>query len=87
MALYLEQTLMNGDVVRYHHISTYTYKPFGAITATLDSYRDNKHRGFSFIPVVRKEIEFPHSGDTSKLAEEAYSYIMKLPEWAGSVKV
>jgi len=87
MAIKREVVLPNGDVVRYHHISTFTYRPGGSVIATLDSYRDLDHRGWSHMPVVAREIEFPHSGNSLKLAEEAYAYIMNLPEWAESVKV
>jgi len=87
MAIYKEQLLPNGDTVRYHRISGYKYGRNNTVRAVVQSYRNSEHRGFSMLPVVTREVEFPHSGNAFKLAREAYAYLQTLPEWGDSTKV
>lgn len=87
MALYKEQVLPNGDTVRYHRIAGYKYGKNNTVRAVVQSFRNAEHRGFSMLPVLTREVEFPHSGDSLKLAKEAYEYLQILPEWDSSTKV
>ena len=88
MALTLEKTLYNGDVVRYHRITAFTLDPVGRLaTAKLGSFRNRQHRELPVVPVNSMEFTFPWSGDSGTLATEAYAYIKSLPEWAGAEDV
>lgn len=85
MALILEKTLYNGDVVRYHRITAFTLDPVGRLaTAKLGSFRNRQHRELPVAPVNSLEFTFPWSGDSGTLAAEAYAYIKSLPEWANA---
>lgn len=84
MALLLEKTLYNSDIVRYHRITAFTLDPVGRLaTIKLSSFRNRQHRELPVVPVNTMEFTFPWSGSAESLATEAYAYIKSLPEWAG----
>lgn len=85
MALFIEKTLYNGDVVRYHRITSFTVDPEGRLaTVKLSSFRNKEHRGLPVAPVNHLEFAFQWSGNTESLSQEAYDYIKSLPEWSAS---
>ncbi len=82
MALNLEKTLYNNDVVRYHRIITFTVDPVNQLaTAKLGSFRNREHRELPVVPVTSIDFTFRWSGSSETLSEEAYTYIKSLPEW------
>ena len=88
MALFLEKTLYNGDVVRYHRIVSFTVDPVGRIaTARLGSFRDLDHRALPVAPTNTMDFTFQWSGDAGTVSEEAYTFIKKQPEWANAKNV
>ena len=86
MALQLEQTLYNADVVRYHRISGLEING-NQVTAILDSFRNQDHRALPVAPVITRKFPFVYSGNTETVFAEAYASIKKLPEWANAVDV
>ena len=60
MALYLEKTLYNSDVVRYHRISRVEFRDNNVIAVTLDGFRNFDDRLISNIPP--NSIQFVFSG-------------------------
>ena len=88
MALLLEKTLYNADVVRYHRITSFTLDPVGCLaTAKLGSFRNRQHRELPVVPATTMDFTFSWSGSSETLAEEAYAYIKSLPEWVDAVDV
>lgn len=88
MALLIEKTIYNGDVVRYHRISTFTLDHEKRLaTVRLASFRNRSHRELPVVPVITTDFDFAWSGSTETLAEEAYAYIKSLPEWSEAVDV
>jgi hypothetical protein len=86
MALELEQTLYNLDVVRYHHFTAFVINP-GTVKATLSSFRNRAHRELPVLAVLDRGYEFAFNGDVSTLHAQAYQYLKTLPEWAAAVDV
>lgn len=85
MALLIEKTLYNSDVVRYHRITSFTLDPAARLaTAKLGSFRNRQHRELPVAPVSSMEFAFPWSGDAATLAAEAYAHIKSLPEWSSA---
>jgi hypothetical protein len=85
MALLQEKTLYNGDVTRYHRITSYELDTTSAFAkAVLSSYRNLQHRAMPATPVTTMEFSFAWSGSADTLGQEAYDYIKSLPEWAGA---
>lgn len=85
MALLVEKTLYNGDVVRYHRIVSFTVDPVGRLaTAKLGSFRDLDHRALPVAPTNTMDFTFAWSGDTATLSSEAYRFIKSQPEWRGA---
>ena len=85
MALLIEKTLYNGDVVRYHRIIAFTLDPVARLaTAKLGSFRNRVHRELPVAPVNSLDFAFSWSGSTETLAKEAYAYIKSLPDWANA---
>ncbi len=83
MALLIEKTLYNSDVVRYHRITLFTLSPgTNTATAQLGSFRDRQHREMPVPPINTMEFSFRWSGNAETLDQEAYSYIKSLPEWS-----
>lgn len=85
MALLQEKTLYNGDVTRYHRITSYELDTTSAFAkAVLSSYRSLQHRAMPTTPVTTMDFTFSWSGSSETLAEEAYAYIKSLPEWSSA---
>lgn len=84
MALLLEQTLHNADVVRYHRISAYEMSGT-TIVVTLDSFRTREQRAMPIAPVISRKYPFVYSDSTIPISDAAYSAIKALPEWKDSV--
>lgn len=83
MALLIEKTLYNSDVVRYHRITSFTLDPAARLaTAKLGSFRNRAHRELPAVAVSSMDFTFNWSGSTETLAQEAYAYIKSLPEWS-----
>lgn len=88
MALFLEKTIYNGDVVRYHRIVSFTVDPVGRIaTVKLGSFRDLDHRSLPVPPTNTLDFTFQWSGDTNTLSSEAYTFIKSQPEWRKAADV
>lgn len=86
MALELEQTLYNADVVRYHRVGSLDVN--GAmVVATLDSFRNFDHRAMPVAPVISRKFPFSYSGGPEGAIAAAYTAIKKLPEWAEAIDV
>jgi hypothetical protein len=86
MALILEQTLVNADIVRYHRICKYQLNQPGApAVAVLESFRTADQRALPITPVIKRDYDFIWSGSGETLAAEAYAAIKALPEWALAV--
>lgn len=86
MALELEQTLYNADVVRYHRVGEIEING-GMVVATLDSFRNFDHRAMPVAPVISRDYPFSYSGPPEGTLAAAYEAIKKLPEWAGAADV
>lgn len=86
MALELEQTLYNADVVRYHRVGTLEVNG-STVTATLDSFRNYDHRAMPVAPVISRKFPFSYDGEPSGAIASAYAAIKQLPEWAGATDV
>lgn len=86
MALELEQTLYNADVVRYHRVGELQINGTLAV-AVLGSYRDRHHRELPVEPVIKRKFDFVFSGDPETAFAEAYAAIKALPEWAAAADV
>lgn len=83
MALLIEKTLYNSDVVRYHRITSFTLDPAARLaTAKLGSFRNREHRELPVAAINSIEFTFSWSGRTDALAQEAYAHIKSLPEWS-----
>lgn len=80
MALELEQTLYNADVVRYHRISGLEVNG-NIVTAILDSFRNFDHRAMPGAPLVTRKFPFTYSGETPDIFAAGYAAIKALPEW------
>lgn len=88
MALFLEQTLYNADVVRYHRIGEYKVDVGNPVAlAVLESYRTVEQRLLPVAPVIKREYPFEHNGDYEAMPGLAYAAIKALPEWAGATDV
>lgn len=88
MALFLEQTLYNGDIVRYHRIAEYQVNLSSHIACcVLHSYRTQEHRALPVAPIVKREFPFTRSDSLENLSAEAYAAIKALPEWAAAQDV
>lgn len=88
MALLLETTLYNNQVVTYHRISEFKFTNINnVVIAKLDSFRDKDHRAFSSLPLRTLDIDFKWSGNMETLHKEAYDYIKTLQEWKDAVDV
>lgn len=87
MALELEQTLYNADVVRYHRVGSLDVN--GAmVVANLDSFRNFEHRAMMPVaPVISRKFPFSYSGGPEGAIAAAYTAIKKLPEWAKAIDV
>lgn len=86
MALELEQTLYNADVVRYHRISGLEVNG-NIVIAVLDSFRNFNHRAMPIAPLVTRKFPFTYSGDTTDIFAAGYAAIKALPEWNGAADV
>lgn len=86
MALELEQTLYNADVVRYHRISGLEING-NVVTAILESFRNFDHRVLPIAPVITRKFPFTFSGDTSEIFSAGYLAIKALPEWGAAEDV
>ena len=86
MALELEQTLYNADVVRYHRVGELEINGSLAV-AVLESFRNREHRELPVAPVIKRKYDFAFSGDPATVFAEAYAAIKALPEWAGAADV
>jgi len=86
MALELEQTLYNADVVRYHRIGSLEVNG-SMVIATLDSFRNFDHRAMPVAPVIARKFPFVYTGEPGGAIAAAYSAIKALPEWAGATDV
>lgn len=84
MALLLEQTLYNADVVRYHRIAEYRFNGSNCV-AVLHSFRTLDDRVMPSLPVVIREFNFIYTG--GDYAAQAYAAIKALPEWANAQDV
>jgi hypothetical protein len=90
MSLFLEKTLYNGDVVRYHRIGKVEFRANNVIAVTLDSYRNYEERQIANLPVNSMEFTFQGTGgytNTNQAITEGYNYIKSLPEWAEALDV
>lgn len=88
MALLIEKTLYNSDVVRYHRITSFTVDPLaGLATAKLGSFRNREHRELPVPPLNSMDFTFSWSGSSETLTQEAYAYIKELPEWSSAQDV
>lgn len=88
MALELEQTLYNADVVRYHRVIEVEIDELGALSvAFLGSFRSREQREMPIPPVMLRKFPFIRSGDANTVLPEAYDAIKALPEWAGAIDV
>lgn len=88
MALFLEKTIYNGDVVRYHRIVSFTVDPIGRLaTVKLGGFRDLGHRSLPVPPTNTMDFTFQWSGNTSTLSSEAYTFIKGQPEWCKAADV
>ena len=86
MALELEQTIYNADVVRYHRVGSLDVN--GAmVVATLDSFRNFDHRALPVAPVISRKFPFSYAGEPGGAIAAAYAAIKQLPEWAGATDV
>ena len=83
MALFIEQTLYNNTVVRYHRISEYriNLSTFDSVVV-LDSSPEELQA-----PTISREFAFVRSGNPETMPAEAYAAIKALPEWAGAIDV
>ena len=86
MALQLEQTLYNADVVRYHRVGSLEVNG-SMVTATLDSFRNFDHRAMPVAPVISRKFPFSYTGEPGGAIAAAYVAIKQLPEWAGATDV
>lgn len=86
MALELEQTLYNADVVRYHRVGSIDINGT-TVTATLDSFRNFDHRALPVAPVISRKFSFLYSGDAAGTIAAAYAAIKALPEWQAAADV
>ena len=86
MALNLEQTLYNADVVRYHRVSSLDVNG-SMVTATLDSFRNFDHRALPVAPVISRKFPFSYTGEPGGAIAAAYAAIKALPEWSGATDV
>ena len=86
MALLLEQTLYNMDVVRYHRISALEIGN-GVVTATLDSFRNFDHRALPVSPLISRKFPFAYSGSPEGTIAAAYQAIKSLTEWSAAQDV
>lgn len=86
MALELEQTLYNADVVRYHRVGSLEINGT-MVTATLDSFRNFDHRALPVAPVISRKFPFAYTGEPGGAIAAAYAAIKQLPEWAGAADV
>ena len=86
MALQLEQTLYNSDVVRYHRISGLEVNG-NIVTAILDSFRSFDQRVLPIAPLVTRKFPFTYSGETSDIFAAGYAAIKALPEWSEAIDV
>lgn len=84
MALQLEQTLYNLDVVRYHRISAIEVNG-NVVTATLDSFRSFEHRAMPVAPLISRKYPFTFVGSPSDTIAVAYGAIKQLPEWSSAI--
>lgn len=85
MALYIEQKVNNGDIVRYHRIGTFDING-NIVTATLDSYRTYEQRCVPMtVPVVSRNFTFIME-NSEKIFEEAYDFIKKTPEFVNALQ-
>ena len=92
MALYLEKTLYNLDVVRYHRIGKVYLKENNVITATLESFRNYEDRLISNVPLNSMDFTFQGLGPSNyptgqSIIQEGYNYIKSLPEWEEALDV
>jgi hypothetical protein len=86
MALILEQSLINSDIVRYHRIGKYRLNAAGtSAVAVLESFRTAEQRALPINPVTKRDYDFIWSGNGETLAAEAYAAIKALPEWAAAM--
>lgn len=83
MALLLEQTLYNADVVRYHRVSGLEVDG-NMVTAILDSYRNFDQRAMPIAPVVSRKFPFMYTNQAVPVFEAAYQAIKSLPEWGNA---
>lgn len=86
MALELEQTLYNADVVRYHRVGSIDINGT-AVTATLDSFRNFDHRALPVAPVISRKFSFLYTGGPEGTIGAAYVAIKSLPEWSDATDV
>lgn len=86
MALLLEQTLYNRDIVRYHRISSIDVNG-NVVTATLDSFRNVDHRALPVAPLISRKFPFVYSDTDMGVFAAAYQAIKQLPEWSDSVDI
>lgn len=86
MALELEQTLYNADVVRYHRVGSLEINGT-MVTATLDSFRNLDHRALPVAPVTSRKFPFSYTGSPDGTIAAAYAAIKSLPEWSGAIDV
>jgi hypothetical protein len=86
MALQLEQTLYNADVVRYHRVGSLDVNG-ATVTATLDSFRNFDHRAMPVAPVISRKFPFSYSGEPGGAIAAAYVAIKQLPEWQAATDV
>ena len=82
MALSLEKTLYNGDVVRYWRVTEIKFTG-SVVTVVLYGYRDARHRALPVNPVTKQTYSF-QGVNPSQALTEAYNYIKTLPEWANA---
>jgi hypothetical protein len=90
MALLLEKTLYNSDVIRYHRIGRVEFRDNGIISVTLESFRNYEDRVISNVPLNSIQFVFQGTGnytDTNQAIADGYEYIKSLPEWAGATDV
>lgn len=85
MAILLNQTLYNLDVIRYHRIAEIKMDMTSDVaTAVLVSFRTEEQRALLVAPVLKREFAFIRSGNPETMLYEAYQAILALPEWAGA---
>lgn len=84
MALLLEQTLYNADVVRYHRVSGLEVNG-SMVTAILDSFRNFDHRALPVAPAMTRKFPFLYQDQSVPIFEAAYQAIKSLPEWGQAV--